>query len=132
MTSENGDVNGVSGEMGHQLVADTDRVASFAVALLESLPEEPASLRDAQRGNALLEPVSLDGALTETSGKFAGWLWASWEPQLQSAGIAQDDLPLLLGGYRREIWLWLMGDRRWQQMAAGLAGRASRRTRMSA
>jgi hypothetical protein len=29
--------------------------------------------------------------------------------------------------HRREIWLWGMGDRSWQQVAEGLRGRVLRR-----
>jgi hypothetical protein len=29
--------------------------------------------------------------------------------------------------YGRELWLWLMGERQWDEFLAGLAGRVSRR-----
>jgi hypothetical protein len=29
--------------------------------------------------------------------------------------------------YRRELWLWLMGERQWDQCVSGLAGRVARR-----
>ncbi len=29
--------------------------------------------------------------------------------------------------YRREVWLWLMGERTWDQCVSGLAGRVARR-----
>jgi hypothetical protein len=29
--------------------------------------------------------------------------------------------------YGRELWLWLMGERQWDEFVTGLAGRVSRR-----
>ena len=34
---------------------------------------------------------------------------------------------VLLGSYRRELWLWLMGERTWVQCCSGLIGRIERR-----
>lgn len=33
----------------------------------------------------------------------------------------------LVAGHRRELWLWLVGERRWEPVEAGLAGRVARR-----
>ena len=37
------------------------------------------------------------------------------------------DLQLIVAGYDRELWLWLLGERTWAQCADGLAGRVRRR-----
>ena len=33
----------------------------------------------------------------------------------------------IVTGYRRELWLWVMGERTWAQSAGGLLGRVRRR-----
>jgi hypothetical protein len=33
----------------------------------------------------------------------------------------------IVAGYRRELWLWVMGERTWAQAAGGLLGRVQRR-----
>ena len=42
-------------------------------------------------------------------------------------GMGRAELGAVVGGYRREIWLWLTGERTWAQCCAGLIGRARRR-----
>ncbi|MGH9121605.1 MAG: hypothetical protein ACRDYC_06620 [Acidimicrobiales bacterium] len=54
-------------------------------------------------------------------------LWESWGQVLRGAGMSRDGLAAVVGGYRRELWLWVVGDRIWQQCASGLAGRVLRR-----
>ena len=46
---------------------------------------------------------------------------------LASAGVDEDELGLIVLGYRREIWLWLAGERTWAQCCSGLIGRITRR-----
>jgi len=39
----------------------------------------------------------------------------------------RDRFQEIIIGYRRELWLWVMGERTWAQCASGLLGRVQRR-----
>ncbi len=54
------------------------------------------------------------------------WLWSRWR-SLAGVGLSESDLCAMVLGYRREIWLWLAGERTWAQCCSGLIGRISRR-----
>jgi hypothetical protein len=47
---------------------------------------------------------------------------------LGAAGLDENALGAITDGYRRELRLWLEGDRTWAQCCSGLIGRLSRRT----
>ncbi len=55
------------------------------------------------------------------------WLWESWAPVLLGLGASRTELDAVVAGYRRELWLWVMGERTWVQAIQGLAGRLVRR-----
>ena len=88
------------------------------------LPDEPAGRREQWRaavlgGRDLCDVVGgLDGV--------AGWLWARWST-LDADGMGEEAFSAVVLGYRRELWLWLTGDRMWEQCCAGLIGRIGRR-----
>jgi hypothetical protein len=46
---------------------------------------------------------------------------------LESAGLDRARFVAIVVGYKREIWLWLMGERTWAQCCSGLIGRIDRR-----
>ena len=56
----------------------------------------------------------------------AGWFWERWRV-LASVGIDRAAFGVIAGAYRRELWLWLAGERTWQQCCSGLLGRLERR-----
>jgi hypothetical protein len=85
------------------------------------LPEEPLARRVAWR-DAVLEGTDLDDVLVRVE----GWLWARWRI-LETAGIDRAAFTLLVTRYRRELWLWLAGERTWEQCCSGLLGRINRR-----
>jgi hypothetical protein len=97
--------------------------AAAAATLSLHLPDEPAHRRE------WLEAV-LDGTALETVvGGEAGvtsWLWSRWR-SLGAIGFDEASLGAVVLGYRREIWLWLLGDRTWEQCCSGLIGRIGRR-----
>ena len=91
-----------------------------------SLPEEPVELR--RRTRALVEEDPDRGAAVVDAGAFlADPLWERWGPDLEGAGMDRDRFGGIVAGYRRELWLWVMGERTWAQSAGGLLGRIRRR-----
>ncbi len=91
-----------------------------------SLPEEPVPLR--QRTRTLIEQDPEGGAAVVDAGSWiADPLWERWGPALESAGMDRDRFDGIVAGYRRELWLWVMGERTWPQCAGGLLGRVRRR-----
>jgi hypothetical protein len=98
--------------------------AGLSLAL--ALPEEPVELR--RRTRALIEDDPAEGAAVVDAGAWlADPLWAVWGPALRSAGMDRDRFGEVVAGDRRELWLWVMGERTWAQAAGGLLGRVQRR-----
>jgi hypothetical protein len=102
-------------------------ITETAAAELElPLPEEPVTLRNRMRDlaqNAPAEAVSLIAA----GEAIADPLWEVWAPCLLSKNADRATLIRILAGYQRELWLWVAGERTWQQCADGIAGRIKRR-----
>ena len=91
-----------------------------------ALPGEPVELR--RRTRALIEDDPVRGAVLVDAGVWiADPLWGVWGPALQPAGMDRDHFGEIVLGYRRELWLWVMGERTWAQAAGGLLGRVQRR-----
>jgi hypothetical protein len=102
----------------------TDAAPGLSPALV--LPEEPVELR--RRTRALIEDDPVRGAaLVDAGAWIADPLWADWGPALQAAGMDRDRFGGIVAGYRRELWLWVMGERTWAQAAGSLLGRVQRR-----
>jgi len=72
-----------------------------------------------------MQNATLDEVIEKEDG-IAPWLWERWRV-LESAGLDQARFVGIVAGYRREIWLWLMGERTWAQCCSGLIGRIDRR-----
>lgn len=89
------------------------------------VPDEPTTR--AQNWLAVvLDGGELDSILSEDGDGFTAWLWSRWR-SLASTGLNEDEFGLIVLGYRREIWLWLAGERTWMQCCSGLIGRIYRR-----
>ena len=88
------------------------------------VPDEPV-VRGAQWRTAVLEGVPLAEVAGGRDG-VARWLWARWSV-LGSQGMDEHRFCDVVTDYRREVWLWLVGDRTWEQCCAGLIGRIARR-----
>ena len=88
------------------------------------VPDEPTA-RAAQWFAAVVDGSDLAEVLAADDG-VVEWLWTRWR-SLASAGIEESDLRTIVLAYRREIWLWLAGERTWAQCCSGLIGRISRR-----
>jgi hypothetical protein len=93
------------------------------------VPDEPTA-RARTWLAAVLDGEDLTDVLRGEDGLVA-WLWSRWST-LGKAGLTHDDFVEIVLGYRREIWLWLAGERIWSQCCAGLLGRISRRVQVGA
>jgi len=88
------------------------------------LPDEPTGRAEGWLA-AVLDGRQLERVLTDDDG-VVSWLWTRWRT-LSTAGVSEEDLRQIVLGYRREIWLWLAGQRTWSQCCSGLIGRITRR-----
>lgn len=86
------------------------------------VPSDPGPERWARRA---LEQATLDEVIEKEDG-IAAWLWERWRV-LESVGLDRPGFVEIVAGYRRELWLWLMGERTWAQCCSGLIGRIGRR-----
>jgi hypothetical protein len=101
--------------------------ASGADALVRRLevPAEPVELRDGLR-QALLDGGDWREGFRDDI-CIGVWLWSRWQPVLEPAGVPREHFIDIVVSTHRELWLWLLGDRRWEQYLSGLAGRVARR-----
>jgi hypothetical protein len=88
-------------------------------------PDEPVEMRVALRDAILNGSDWRDGFADDIC--VGVWLWERWRPALEPAGMDRERFVDVIVAYRREVWLWLVGERTWEQMIVGLAGRAGRR-----
>lgn len=86
------------------------------------VPNEPDPSVWRQR---LMHSATLDEVVEKEDG-VAAWLWERWQV-LDQVGLDRARFSAIVVGYRREIWLWLMGERTWTQCCSGLIGRLERR-----
>jgi len=96
----------------------------MTVSLGLHVPDEPTARAEHWR-RAVDEGQSLESVLIGADG-VTSWLWTRWR-SLASAGLDEQALGGIVSGYRRELWLWLAGERTWAQCCSGLIGRISRR-----
>jgi hypothetical protein len=88
------------------------------------VPDEPTVHAQAWLAE-VLDGRELETVLTADGG-VAGWLWTRWRT-LATVGLSEADLNAIVVDYRRELWLWLAGERTWVQTCSGLIGRIERR-----
>jgi hypothetical protein len=91
-----------------------------------ALPPEPVDLRARTRTLAEQDPSAAIAMLGEGEW-ILGQLWQRWGAALEPLGIGRERLRQIAVEYRRELWLWVMGERTWDQCAGGLLGRVQRR-----
>jgi hypothetical protein len=87
------------------------------------VPSEPAEKSAWYR--AVLDGAALADVVDGECG-VAAWLWERWRV-LASAGLDRAAFGAVVSTYRRELWLWLAGERTWEQCCSGLLGRLDRR-----
>ena len=114
------------------MLASVDVVTTLDEETLEEdlgpvleFPPEPEDLRDGLRDALLAGEDWREGFADDIC--IAVWLWSRWQPVLEPSGCSREDFVEIVVAYRRELWLWLLGDRRWEQYVTGLAGRVIRR-----
>jgi hypothetical protein len=88
------------------------------------VPDEPTARAGAWLA-AVLDGRDLAAVLAADDG-LTPWLWARWS-SLSTVGVTKDAFAHIVADYRRELWLWLAGERTWAQACSGLVGRVSRR-----
>ena len=89
------------------------------------LPDEPVDLQRGFATRCCPAPNGAKGsATTSASGSCSG---RAWQPALEPLGFSREDFIDSVVAYRRELWLWLMGDRGWIPYVTGLAARVIRR-----
>jgi hypothetical protein len=89
------------------------------------VPDEPTSRAEGWLA-AVLDGRELTAVLTADGDGVTAWLWSRWLA-LAATGLSEEDLGVIVLGYRREVWLWLAGERTWVQCCSGLIGRINRR-----
>jgi hypothetical protein len=109
---------------------DVGRVDGMTVVEVDGgprleLPEEPVDLKANMR-DALLDGHDWREEFADDM-CLAIWLWSLWQPALEPYGLTREDFFDHVIAFRRELWLWLIGDRQWLQYVTGLAGRVVRR-----
>jgi hypothetical protein len=87
--------------------------------------DEPVEMRNGLR-QALLEGADWRQGFSNDI-CIGDFLWERWCPALEPAGMDREAFIEVVIGYGRELWLWLMGERQWEEFNAGLVGRINRR-----
>jgi hypothetical protein len=98
---------------------------SVTAAPVLHVPDEPLVLAEAWREAVVVAGRDLEAVLRADDG-LAAWLWSRWS-SLAIVGVGEQDLANVVTDYRREVWLWLAGERTWVQCCSGLIGRINRR-----
>jgi hypothetical protein len=88
------------------------------------IPEAPEALGE-RWCDEVLAGADLATVITGPAGP-AEWLWTRWKV-LETAGLDHDAFVAQTLQYRRELWLWMAGERTWTQCCSGLIGRLQRR-----
>ena len=88
-------------------------------------PPEPVELRERTRAAAESDPAGARNARAD--GRWlADAVWDSWRPELEALGADRAAVATAAAALERELWLWVMGERQWAEMAALLYGRVAR------
>ncbi len=94
-----------------------------------AVPPEPTELRDGLRALALdSPPATTTAAQLEAASQVAALLAAAVPTELEARGIEPETLGVAAASLRREIWLWVVGERRWAPTVESVIGRAARRS----
>jgi hypothetical protein len=89
------------------------------------IPEEPLELKALLRAAVGEDPVAGREVALANVTKL---LWDEWGASLAASGVGEERFASIVVGATNEVWLWVMGDRPYDQLVATLAGRTIRRT----
>lgn len=92
--------------------------------LLVPARPEPVALRRALRALAGDDPVT---GRSEATRRLAATLWRTWRAEFAPHGMTAKQFREVVAGAGQEVWLWVMGDRPFDQIQESIAGRARRR-----
>jgi hypothetical protein len=87
--------------------------------------DEPVARRTEVR-DAILNGGDWRQELSDEVG-LGALLWKDWGQALGAEGMDRPTFTDVVIGYERELWFWLMGERQWDEVLSGLAGRTGRR-----
>ena len=91
--------------------------------------DEPVELRDCMRSLAAVAPAQVRSRLVVEVALLAAEAYQpdAYQPEggHPSGGL---DIEAACRSYERELWLWLVGERTWEQCVSGLGGRLLRRS----
>jgi hypothetical protein len=105
------------------MTAEVEPDASSKPAL--AIPDEPLELKTLLRAAVGEDPPA--GRVVALA-EVAALLWRDWEEVLVPAGVDEPAFDEIVAGATNEVWLWVMGDRPYDQLVASIAGRTIRRT----
>jgi hypothetical protein len=105
------------------MTAEVEADASSKPAL--PVPDEPLELKTLLRAAVGEDPPA--GRVVALA-EVAALLWRDWEGALVPAGVDETAFDEIVAGATNEVWLWVMGDRPYDQLVASIAGRTIRRT----
>jgi hypothetical protein len=86
--------------------------------------DEPAGVLSELRAIVATEPAAARSLAPRLLSDYAIDVWAD---QLEVLGVPGAVVTSAFATFRREIWLWLEGDRRWDQLSGHLSARVLRR-----
>jgi hypothetical protein len=89
------------------------------------VPDEPTARAEGWLA-AVLDGQELGDVVGAEKDGITAWFWSRWRT-LASVGMSEEGLGEIVLGYRRELWLWLAGERTWTHCCSGLIGRINRR-----
>jgi hypothetical protein len=89
------------------------------------LPEEPLEVKVLLRAGVGEDPVAGRAAAVA---KVAELLFDAWRETLAGLAVDEERFASVVTGASNEVWLWVMGDRPYDQLVASLAGRTIRRS----
>ncbi len=85
---------------------------------------EPVAILEELRPLASERPAT---ARSRAPQVLAAYACMTWQDGLSSAGISSGVVAQSFECCRREIWLWVKGDRRWSQLSPHLSAKVLRR-----
>jgi hypothetical protein len=90
-----------------------------------AIPDEPLELKALLRAGVGEDPVA---GRVEALAQVAAMLWHDWAGLLSASGMEEVTFTSIVAGATNEVWLWVMGDRPFDQLVTSIAGRTLRRT----